>query len=360
MSESQASRVSHPKQVAALVDERARPLAARWPGVQVAVAVEQGGACWAGSWRAGVWSDDPGPRCLIYSVTKPVLALLVLQLVARGAVDLDAPVARWLPEAPHGNRVAARQLLRHTSGMPDYGPLREYHAAVRATPERPWRDEEFLARAVPGPLDFAPDAGWAYSNVGYLLLRRLVERAHGASFATLFARDVAAPLALRQARVAATLDDLLPLAPGFTDFLGPGADGAPVADVRGRYHPGWVAHGVVAAPAAEVALVLRALLDGDLLPASLRAELTSAVRVPGDHPRFTAPSYALGLMTDPAAPRGPTFGHTGGGPGYGAAAFHVRPATGAPPVTVAALGNADVSDEMEALALAVLDVLTAP
>jgi D-alanyl-D-alanine carboxypeptidase len=342
--------------MAELVSMRGRRLAARWPALELAAAVEGAGARAAGSWRATGWSEGPGPLYLIYSVTKPLVAFLVLRLAERGLVDLDAPLARWLPEAPHAEQVTPRQLLRHTSGMPDYGPLPAYHEAVRRTPWRPWSDDEFLSRAVPGPLEFAPDGGWSYSNVGYLLLRQLVERAEGASLAQAFAREVATPLALPAARVAASLHDLDALAPGFSTHVGPGDDELP-ADVRGRYHPGWVAHGVVAATAPEVARTIHALLAGELLSHSSREALTTSVRVPVEHPRFVAPSYALGLMVDPAAPRGPTFGHTGDGPGYGAAAYHAQPASGAPPTTVAVLGNADVGGEMEGLALELLDAL---
>ena len=78
-------------------------------------------------------------------------------------LDPEAPVATWIDEA-RLPRATLRQLLNHTSGIPDYGRLSEYVAAVRETPSEPWSDEEVLARALAASTDFEPGHGWAYSN----------------------------------------------------------------------------------------------------------------------------------------------------------------------------------------------------
>ena len=115
--------------------------------------------------------DERG-RHLVYSVTKTFLGVLCLRL----ELDLEAPVATWIDDSrlPHAT---LRQLLDHTSGIPDYGRLPAYRQAVQATPSEPWDDEELLARALAAGPDFEPGEGWAYSNTGFMLVRRIVDAA---------------------------------------------------------------------------------------------------------------------------------------------------------------------------------------
>ena len=70
--------------------------------------------------------------------------------VLRLELDLEAPVASWIDDG-RLPRASLRQLLNHTSGIPDYGRLPEYAAAVRDTPSEPWSDEELLARSLADP-----------------------------------------------------------------------------------------------------------------------------------------------------------------------------------------------------------------
>ncbi len=121
--------------------------------------------------------DERG-RHLVYSVTKTYLGVLCLRL----DLDLDAPVATWIDD-PRLPRASLRQLLNHTSGIPDYGRLPAYGEAVRSTPSEPWSDEELLARALAAGPDFEPGGGWAYSNTGYLLVRRIVDGVAPGGFA---------------------------------------------------------------------------------------------------------------------------------------------------------------------------------
>jgi len=103
-------------------------------------------------------------RFLVYSISKSFTALVILRLTGAGKVQLDAPLSRWLPDVPHAERITIRQCLHHTSGLPDYGPLPEYHAAVREGAP-PWTYEEFLLRVHAEQLLFEPGCGWAYSNI---------------------------------------------------------------------------------------------------------------------------------------------------------------------------------------------------
>jgi len=85
-----------------------------------------------------------------------------------GLLALDVPVRAWLPEVDIPESVTLTHVLRHTSGLGDYGRLASYHRAVRRQPERPWTRQQFLDAVLPNGLLFEPGQGWAYSNVGYM------------------------------------------------------------------------------------------------------------------------------------------------------------------------------------------------
>lgn len=236
----------------------------------------------------------------IYSITKTFIAATALALRDEGRVDLDAPIARLLPELPFAAEVTTRQLLQHTSGVPDYGALPAYQAAVRAAPGRPWSDAEYARHTWERGLAFAPGTGWAYSNPGYVLVIRICERAGGAAFAELVESRVLAPLGLRATFLARTQAELGPI------------------------HPGWVWHGVLISTAADVVVFYRRLFAGELLRAATVAEMTRAVRVPPQRGPWIEPGYGLGLMIASRASLGPVLGHGGNGPGFTASAFHAH------------------------------------
>ena len=113
----------------------------------------------------GAGQSPPVPR---WSFTKTILAAAALALVGQKRLSLDEPI--------DGKPYSLRHLLQHTSGLPDYGGLPEYHAAVAAG-QMPWSGEELLSRVKSRQLLFSPGTSWAYSNVGYLMVRQILERA---------------------------------------------------------------------------------------------------------------------------------------------------------------------------------------
>src|SRR5215475_4658851 len=111
----------------------------------------------------------------IYSITKTLTAICALRLAELGSLRLDADVRQWLPEVNLPTAITLTHLLRHTSGLRDYGPQPEYHEAVRTHPAHPWTRQEFLDATVPKGLLFRPGDSWAYSNVGYMLIVDIME-----------------------------------------------------------------------------------------------------------------------------------------------------------------------------------------
>jgi CubicO group peptidase (beta-lactamase class C family) len=242
--------------------------------------------------------DPLSPPVPWWSLTKVALAAGALALVAREKLALDAPLA--------GRPFTLRQLLQHTAGVPDYGGLAAYHEAV-ARSDEPWSTHELLRRADAETLLFPPGRGWAYSNVGYLIVRRLIEDAAGEEIDAALQRLVFTPLRVPGVRLARVPSDL----------------GVTAWGNEAGYHPGWVYHGLLIGTPGEAALFLDRLLSGPLLPPALLDAMAEPYPLGGPMQRrpWRTPGYGLGLMIDVASPRGRCHGHTGQGPGSTAAAY---------------------------------------
>lgn len=336
-----------------------QPPACRVPLAAVSIAFLDGHAIQSGIITAsGECSDGSvhvDSRFSVQSISKSFTAAVILRLVASGKLTLDTPLSGWLPDVPNASRITIRQCLQHTSGLPDYGGLPEYHEAVQQG-ATPWTFEEFLDRTHAEELLFEPGRGWRYSNIGYMVLRRLIETVGGRSFAEFVAAEVCQGLELRDTAVIGNREDFQTLVPGYSFSVS--SDGLPV-DIRIRYDPGWVAPGVVASTASDIVRFYDRLFAGDLLPSHLLDEMRTVVRAsttPSTQ-RYVAPSYGLGLIADPASPYGVLYGHGGGGPGYTSAALHAE-SSGRRPLTVAVLSNTENFFEVELMAFTIVDTLT--
>ena len=113
-------------------------------------------------------------------------------------LGLDAPIHHYLADLPsEWLGVTARQLLNHTSGIPDYEEIRSYDVyRYRLTPE------EIIQIAHSRPMDFAPGTGWYYSNTGYFLLSMIVERIEGRPLGKVLESRIFGPLGMKQTRMA--------------------------------------------------------------------------------------------------------------------------------------------------------------
>ena len=130
-------------------------------------------------------SMDPDMLFAIGSITKNVVATLVLQLAEEGALTLDDPVSKWLPSYPHIDpTITIRQLLNHTSGIYMFFESQGIWDELKADRTKVWTPEEVLDY-VREPY-FAPGDGYRYSNTNYLLLAMIIEEATGSSLSTEF------------------------------------------------------------------------------------------------------------------------------------------------------------------------------
>jgi CubicO group peptidase (beta-lactamase class C family) len=169
------------------------------PGAVVAVSY-QGRHYFHGAGRLGIDDATRPDSSTIYdlaSLSKVVgLTTLTMQAMHEGRLELDAPVARYLPEflGSGGDSlrtsVLIRHLLTHSSGLPAWRPL--YQEASNRREALSLADTTALA-APPGSVS-------VYSDLGAIVLTQVIERVLGARIDTLFATRVARPLGLTETR----------------------------------------------------------------------------------------------------------------------------------------------------------------
>lgn len=129
----------------------------------------------------------------IGSVTKQFTGAAVLLLVEDGKVDLQRPLRHYLPELPEAwGKATVEQVLNHTAGIPDWVETPEFMKHMREDQS----PAQLVAHDKGKPLEFEPGTKWAYSNVGYLALGLLIEKASGQGYYDFLAARLLKPLGL--------------------------------------------------------------------------------------------------------------------------------------------------------------------
>lgn len=140
-----------------------------------------------------------------FSVTKTFTALAVLQLAERSLLDIDSPVARYLPDFPYSAAITVEQLLTHSAGIPNPIPLKWIHSPEEHGSFE--RDDFFRAVFLEhNKTTSAPNAKYAYSNLGYVLLGQLIEKVSGLQYEEYVTMHIIAPLGLTPEDLGFTLN----------------------------------------------------------------------------------------------------------------------------------------------------------
>ena len=283
---------------------------------------------------------QPDSLFRICSVSKPITAVAILKLVEEGRLDLDAKAFRMLDHLkppteasvdPRIYDITIRQLLQHSGGWdsrrpdvldPVFIPQKAAKEVGAPSPANP----ETLIRYVLGQrLDFDPGTRYAYSNFGYCVLGRIVEKITGQSYEQYVKSEVLRPIGITRIRIGHT-------------FLAGRAEGevryydypkAPLVEsvfpnVTGRIPApygqvcietsdscgGWIA--------SAIDLVRFAIaIDGRRPPALLRSETLQLMTARPPPPLWVGTFYYYGLGWDITPIAGTTgrWWHTGSLPG---------------------------------------------
>jgi CubicO group peptidase (beta-lactamase class C family) len=168
------------------------------PGLSIAVATDNQLRWQKGYGLADMENLVPAKAATVYrlaSVSKPITATAVMQLVERGKIDLDAPVQKYVPSFPQkAYPVTVRDLLRHTSGIRHYKGDEEnstrYYGSLM----------EALTIFKNDPLEHQPGLKFTYSTYGYTLLGVVVEAASGMKFTDYLRENIFKPAGMSRTR----------------------------------------------------------------------------------------------------------------------------------------------------------------
>jgi len=292
----------------ALVDTRGGPPAAISIVQRGAeVAVHAAGVAQRG--KAGLPRANDYMR--IASVAKAFSGAAALALVQRGVLALDDTIAQRLPDLPAAwGAVTLRQLLNHTSGLPEF--ITGAQQAILASPGKAPPPQRLLSFVEDQPLRFPPGSRYHYSNSDNEAVGLMVQAATGRSYERELKRLVLAPLALNRTS--------LPRGPRMPEpfMRGYAVDPPkPSEDVSQVFAGGWAwaSGGIVSTP-ADLNRFIRGYVGGRLFGPAVRAQQRRFVAGGGSEPPGPGANAAgLGLFRYRTS-CGVVYGHTGNTLGY--------------------------------------------
>ncbi|AQZ68477.1 D-alanyl-D-alanine carboxypeptidase [[Actinomadura] parvosata subsp. kistnae] len=251
----------------------------------------------------------------IGSNTKTFTAVTVLQLVGEGKVKLDAPVEKYLPgllrgKGIDGRRITVRQLLQHTSGLPEYTDTLFANGILPMLHEH-HEPRQLLDMALRKKAQFAPGTKWVYTNTNYIVAGLLIEKVTGHRASEEITRRTVDKIGLKRTYFPADGDEKIrdPHPTGYhRDDLE-----QPMTDVTDFDPSGaWTAGQMISTP-SDLNRFFTALLDGKLLKPAQLKEMRTTVAAPqiGRDGR-----YGLGLSSVKLSCGVTAWGHGGSIPGY--------------------------------------------
>jgi D-alanyl-D-alanine carboxypeptidase len=162
----------------------------------------------------------------IASLSKQFTAVAIMRLLENGLIDLESKICKYLPQYSHSNEITLRQLLNHSSGIPDYtgeiivpSELKKLEASCKSGNSittrmkiecinkvcRAYSINECLDLVNLLPLHFTPGEGTAYSNTNYYFLSYIIEKITGKKYEQYLKEAIFEPLGMSESHASGLL-----------------------------------------------------------------------------------------------------------------------------------------------------------
>ncbi|WP_328668408.1 serine hydrolase domain-containing protein [Streptomyces sp. NBC_00328] len=268
--------------------------------------------------RAGVADLDSGrpiradDHTRIASTAKAFSGAVALRLVDRRALSLDDTIGRRLPSLPRQWRsVTLRQLLNHTSGLPDYTQSPEFLEILTADPRHHFDSRRLLDYVADEPLLFRPGSKYQYSNSDNIAVALMAEAATGRPYEQLLRDLVYRPLGLRDTSLPQGYEMPEPYMHGY-DVVPPN----PPEDVSEALSASgvWASGGIISTP-ADLTRFIRGYAGGALISKATLREQRRWIDGASE-PAGPGANKAGAAIFRYSTRCGVVLGHTGNFPGY--------------------------------------------
>ena len=252
----------------------------------------------------------------IGSNTKTFVAVVVMQMVQEGKVGLDEPIETYLPglirgEGIDGSKITVRQLLQHTSGLPEYTDTTPGRSDIFQIKDHYAQPRDLLDTALGKPAAFEPGTQWAYTNTNYVVLGMLVERVSQRPVGEQIDERIVKKLGLSHTYFPAPGDRSIKGTHPQGYHLSAGGKLEDITEMDPAW--GWAAGAMVSTP-SELNTFFQAVFDGRLLTQASIDEMKKGVDASS---RFgPGVVYGLGLIGTPLSCGGTSWGHGGTIHGY--------------------------------------------
>ena len=285
------------------------------PGVVVLVqrgstpSVHVGGVADVGTGREPTADDS----MRIASVSKAFSGGVALSLVDRGAMSLNDTVGKRLPDAPDQFKpVTLRELLNHTSGIPDFINAKGFSDALSASLDKAPAPRQLIDYVRAEPLAFAPASRYEYSNSDNIFVGLMVEAATGKSYVDELQSQVLGPLGLRHTSLPSGTGLPAPLFHGY-DVDPP----MPPEDVSNLLAGGWAwaSGGIVSTP-RDLNSFIRGHVGSKLFSHNVAQKQRHFIVAGGSDPTGPGGNSAGLALFRYETSCGTVYGHTGNTPGY--------------------------------------------
>ncbi len=250
-----------------------------------------------GSFWTGSQGIEPDKSLQVASLTKSVTSVLAHKAISDGYLSLDTKLAEFYPDLPNAELITVDHLLRHQSGLITKDPPREN------TIYPPFKDS--LAALESSAPSFCPGADAEYSNIGYVLLGKIIEQVSGETYAAYLRDQILIPLELE--------DTFMP-SKGRKDSRVAAAfhEGEALGDFD--YYSSTTSAGALASTPLDMAIFWRAVVSGELVSFDERDGMFSPAY---DLVSPGGLAYGRGVMAFHIPSRNITaYGHSGASTGF--------------------------------------------
>jgi D-alanyl-D-alanine carboxypeptidase len=279
-------------------------------------------------------------RMRIASAAKAFSGAVALSLVSEGVLSLGDTIGELLPELPKAwRRVTLRQLLNHTSGIPDFSQEPGFEKALLASLTKAPPPEELLTFVENPRLLFEPGSEYRYSNSDNIAVALMVEEATGKTYEQQLRKQVYDPLGLKKTSLPRGADLKEPFIHGYDND----PSQQPPEDVSEIIAAGWswASGGIVSTP-ADLNAFIRGYVGGRLFGSKTRAQQRRVIEGGSSEPPGPGKNSAGLALFRYQTKCGTVWGHTGNTPGY--TQFMAASGNGRRSVTVSV--NSQLTPEM--------------